>query len=450
MSHLFVNIVMKFYYVFSILFTVVVVLCSSCKEENLKPACKITSHSNEEEITICDEIAISVDADDPDGNVTKVRVLVDGDGIGIDEIAPYNFIWNTGNYGLGLFSLTAIVYDDAGASASDRINVILVPPVYPPIVEFEANPAFGEAPLSVNFTDLSTRNPESFFWDFGDGSTSSLQNPSHTYNYPGRYTVSLTASNEAATNLETKSNYIIAHGDVQTGEHCPGMPTVSDIDGNIYNTIQVGNQCWLKENLKVTKYPNGDEIPYISDNLEWGALEDIDTDDAYCYPGNNTNSEYGAFYSYSAAIADGWEKDNREGQGICPSGWHLPTNQDWDELEENLILNGFNWDESTTGNKIGKSLASTNGWEFSDQQGAVGNDQESNNSTGFTAYPSGYRSHYDGVFNSNGVSGCWWSATSWHSPYFANFRDLSYFMDRLNHPELDKSRGFSVRCVRDF
>lgn len=132
---------------------------------------------------------------------------------------------------------------------------------------------------------------------------------------------------------------------------CPGAPTVTDIDGNVYNTVLIGDQCWMKENLKVTHYPNSDEIPYITDNNAWAALGDNNTDDAYCYYNNNSSSEYGALYTYSAAIADNWQRDNADGQGICPDGWHLPTDAEWTVLIEYLggsIVAGGKMKESGT------------------------------------------------------------------------------------------------------
>ncbi|PLX13479.1 MAG: hypothetical protein C0594_01170 [Marinilabiliales bacterium] len=230
---------------------------------------------------------------------------------------------------------------------------------------------------------------------------------------------------------------------------CPGSPTVSDIDGNVYNTLLIGNKCWMKENLKVTRYPNGDVIPYISDDEEWAALGDNNTDDAYCLYNNNIYSGYGALYSYAAAIADNWGRDNGVGQGVCPDGWHLPTDTEWTELEEFLIANGYNWDGSTSGNKIGKSLASTYGWENSSYQGGVGNDPASNNATGFTALSGGYRTINTGGFWNSGFFGFWWAATEYSSDY-AYGRSMNNNLEYLYRGDYNKSGGFSVRCTRDY
>ena len=212
--------------------------------------------------------------------------------------------------------------------------------------------------------------------------------------------------------------------------------TVTDYDNNIYSTITIGNQTWMAENLKVTHYPNGDAIPHITDNTAWGNLGDNNTDDAYCFYNNDASLGYGALYTYAAA------KD------ACPAGWHLPSDAEWAELENYLADNGYNYDGTTGGNKIGKSLASTSGWSSSNDVGDVGNNQSSNNSTGFTALPGGYRSLSNGSFGNVGYSGLWWSSTEGSSSY-AYDRNLYYGSADVYRGGNDKSLGFSVRCLRD-
>ena len=136
--------------------------------------------------------------------------------------------------------------------------------------------------------------------------------------------------------------------------------TVTDIDGNIYQTIKIGDQCWMAEDLKVSHYPNGDAIPYIDLDATWGALADDNTSDAYTvYADNNNdgtvdiaNPDYGYLYSYAAAIGDNWVRDNdastTDGQGVCPDGWHLPTDTEWLTLE-NEVETGANILASATG-----------------------------------------------------------------------------------------------------
>ena len=215
------------------------------------------------------------------------------------------------------------------------------------------------------------------------------------------------------------------------GGSCP--KSVKDIDGNKYNTVLIGNQCWMQENLKVTHYPNGDTIPYIADDDKWAALADNNTDDAYCYYDNNVNSEYGALYSYAAAIADDWQRDNVEGQGICPAGWHLPTDAEW------TILTDYLGGESVAGGKMKE--AGTSHWH-SPNAGAT-------NESGFTALPGGHRYSSDGTFYYAGYFGYWWSASE-SSSYYVWLRRLYHYNADVGRYIYNKSFGFSVRCMRDF
>lgn len=217
------------------------------------------------------------------------------------------------------------------------------------------------------------------------------------------------------------------------GKPCPDMPTVTDIDGNTYNTVLIGDQCWMQENLKVTHYPNGNAIPYITSNSAWGALGDNNTDDAYCYYDNNTNSEYGALYSYAAAIADSWERDNSHEQGICPNGWHLPTDPEWTVLTDYLggsIVAGGKMKESGTLHWNSPNTGTTN-------------------ESVFTALPGGDRNDDSGTFSSAGNTGYWWSAAE-SSSYYAWYRSLFYSSAYVRRFSGNKSGGFSVRCTRDY
>lgn len=233
--------------------------------------------------------------------------------------------------------------------------------------------------------------------------------------------------------------------------------TVTDIDGNSYNTVTIGTQIWMAENLKVTHYPDGTAILYITDNSQWGNLEDNEIDDAYCYFNNDANGEadtYGALYTWAAAMGDNAVSSNSipSGvQGVCPDGWHLPSDEEWTVLNDYLIDNGYNWDGTTSGNKVGKSMAATSGWNSSTTPGDVGNDQSSNNSTGFTGLSSGRRWYSSaGTFADEGISGTWWSTTE--SPYDTTMsyrRILHYSYDQLDRYFNPKSSGFSVRCVCD-
>ena len=143
---------------------------------------------------------------------------------------------------------------------------------------------------------------------------------------------------------------------------------------------------------------------------------------------------------------------NTPNKEFAPEGWHVPSDAEWTTLEEYLIANGYNYDGTTTGNKIGKAMASTTGWLSSTILGYPGNDQGTNNSSGFNAFPEGIRSYDifwdDGSFGSEGYSAIFWSSTE-NDTDFAWDRILSNRYSYLNRNGNYKQSGFSVRFVRD-
>ena len=138
---------------------------------------------------------------------------------------------------------------------------------------------------------------------------------------------------------------------------------------------------------------------------------------------------------------------NTPNKEFAPEGWHVPSDAEWTTLEEYLIANGYNYDGTTTGNKIAKAIASTTGWISSTQAGAIGNDQSLNNSSGFNAFTEGYRS-VNGSFFYEGSLAIFWSSTeddtsnAWYRYLYLNYSDLYRYVDY-------KQFGFSVRFVRD-
>ena len=199
--------------------------------------------------------------------------------------------------------------------------------------------------------------------------------------------------------------------------------TVTDIDGNTYNIVNIGTQTWMAENLKVTKFPNGTAIPLIIDSTAWANLGDNDY--AYCYYDNTAANRdtYGALYTYAAA------KD------ACPTGWHLPSDAEWTELETYISNDGHSGTEGT-------ALKSTTGWNSSGSRSGNGTDNY-----GFAALPGGYRRN-DGTFLIIGRYGLWWSSTESSSSY-AYYRSLDYNISNVYRNNHLKSRGYSVRCTRD-
>ena len=391
--------------------------CSKDEEkENKLPTCIITSPNNGQEIHLGDAVTISVDAEDLDGNIKEVQFYVDGIIIGSSSSFPYNYEWTTIGETVGSHTLKATAKDNTGVSTSDDVLVDLVG--IAPVAAFTASKIEINEWDSITFNDQSTNTPTSWNWDFGDGNTSTTQNPTNTYNAEGSYTVILTVTNSSGTNTETKTDYIT----VSVG--------VTDIDGNVYNALTIGTQVWMTENLKVTKYPNGNAIPLVTDNTTWGNLGNANTDDAYCYYDNlNINRDtYGALYTYAAA------KD------ACPTGWHLPTDDEWKTLEKHHGMSQIDVDYiGFRGVGIGTKLKAENGWN------------DSGNGTddyGFDGLPGGRRKA--GVFSMVGDHSTWWSSTEDKDiSSAAYYRGLHYSHNNVARGFYYKSSGYSVRCVRD-
>jgi len=195
-----------------------------------------------------------------------------------------------------------------------------------------------------------------------------------------------------------------------------------DIDGNTYRTVQIGNQLWMAENLKVTHYRNGDAIPNVTDNAEWLNL----TTGACCsYDNNSSNaSTYGYLYNWFTV---------NDGRYIAPAGWHVPTDAEWQILVDYL-----------GGNSVAGKLreAGTNHWD-SPNSGAT-------NESGFTALPGGWRHHFgDGSFSDLGSNACFWTATEYDadnawSRYLGHNNYLLVYRTYIG-----KQGGLSVRLLRD-
>jgi uncharacterized protein (TIGR02145 family) len=212
---------------------------------------------------------------------------------------------------------------------------------------------------------------------------------------------------------------------------CEKEKEITDADGNVYNTVTIGTQVWMKENLKTTRYSNGDLIGTTNP-----ATLDISSESTpkyqWAYAGDEGNvANYGRLYTWYAIT------DSRK---VCPTGWHVPAYAEWYTLIDYLVSNDFGYEGD--GYDIAKSIAATSGWTLSGAAGSVGNDQTSNNSSSFTAYPSGYRI-LNGTFNYIGLVCFWWSTPESYSFY------LVYDKTYMDRADVEKYYGLSVRCVKD-
>lgn len=204
-----------------------------------------------------------------------------------------------------------------------------------------------------------------------------------------------------------------------------------DVDDNIYNTVTIGSQIWMKENLKTTRYRNGDLIGTTAQSTM-----DITTVTAPKYQWLHTIVDYGRLYTYYAIT---------DSRNVCPAGWHIPTDAEWTTLTDYLSNNGYGYGGNP--NYIAKSLAATSGYTNDPAPGNVGNDQASNNSSGFTGYPGGGR-YSTGIMNFVTYHGIWWSSTE-SSAAFAYFRCIGYIPAAVYRGVFSESYGLSVRCLKD-
>ncbi len=200
------------------------------------------------------------------------------------------------------------------------------------------------------------------------------------------------------------------------------MPeTMTDIDGNTYGTVTIGPRVWMKANLRTTHYNDGTEIPNVTEDEAWGAL----TTGAYCWYNNDISNKtpYGAIYNWYAANIN----------KLCPTGWHVPSHQEWSDMSYEL-------GPSIAGGK----MKTPGGW-LEPNVGAT-------NESGFTAYPAGKRTGNDefvGAFSGIEIITSWWSSSEFSTDEaYYTYLSRSYsdmWCDKNGY----KSTGFSVRCIKD-
>jgi len=197
--------------------------------------------------------------------------------------------------------------------------------------------------------------------------------------------------------------------------------TVTDIDGNVYKSVKIGNQWWMAENLNVGSFKNGDPIHEAHSMKEW--REHLYSLKCGYYANNPDNGKiYGKLYNWVAV---------NDPRGLAPEGWHVPTDEEWQILADFL-----------GGEEIaGKKLKSTSGWEK-----VTDKDGNGDNSSGFTALPGGL---FDAsvVFQSMGAIAIFWSSTN--NGRFAWRRDLHSWESEFDRVEGHKSSAYSIRLIKD-
>lgn len=211
-------------------------------------------------------------------------------------------------------------------------------------------------------------------------------------------------------------------------------------DGKLYSTVQIGEQCWMAQNLNIGTQISGG-----------GYQTDNDLIEKFCYGNNAANCEtYGGLYEWNEMM----QYTTQEGtQGICPEGWHLPSNAEWTAMTDYVRSQPAYCCNSNTFN-IGKALASTNLWHNpSSYPCGIGNDPGTNNATGFIGLPGGCRTFTSQVppqprFYYLTSTGYWWTSTAFDDVKAKN-RNLYWDRAGMGGSNIAKVAGLSVRCVRD-
>ena len=193
-----------------------------------------------------------------------------------------------------------------------------------------------------------------------------------------------------------------------------GLPR--DGDGNTYDTVEIGNQTWLRQNLRTTKYLNGVSVPLVTDYTEWTSMNSP----GFCWYNNQPEElkeEYGALYN-------GWAANVSY---LCPDGYHVPTKDDWDVLISHL------GGENVAGGKL--KMTGNTYWQ---------DNSFATNESGFSAVGGGVRDHNSGSFNSIRNRGVWWVRASGY-----NYLEIVSMDGNVHLGGLTSKAGFSVRCLKN-
>lgn len=202
---------------------------------------------------------------------------------------------------------------------------------------------------------------------------------------------------------------------------------LTDIEGNVYETVKIGDQVWMAENLRTFRYRNGDQITQVRSN-DWIKF----TSGAHCYyEGESPVFKEKVLYNC-------WVVQDK--RNIAPEGWHVSTEADWVALE-NYVASKIDISGS-----IAKALATNYEWKSSDRENTVGNDLSKNNSFGFNAFPTGMR-NYDGKYFGYGSYATFWLGGG----LTGSSRQILWLSNAISGGDTGNlaSYGYSIRCVKD-
>lgn len=213
------------------------------------------------------------------------------------------------------------------------------------------------------------------------------------------------------------------------GQEFNFITPVTDAAGNMYKTVVIGSKVWMAENLKVTKLNDNTDITYAPEAVDWIVL----TGAGYCWYNNDPDFNkptYGALYNWYAASTS----------NICPVGWHVPTDAEYNAMEVALGLPQSDVDIwGWRGTDHGSKMKSTSGWNSS---------ENGTNTSGFTAVPGGYRYYSDGTYQGQNTYEYFWTATQ-HDADRGWYRLLEGNKTNVYKASGDKRAGKAIRCIKD-
>jgi len=350
---------------------------------------------------------------------------------------PYIFNWNTINEEAGTYTIKSLATNNNSDTISDQITISLTEGTTP-VPLFNADSlSSNKPPLTVRFTDNSLNYPTAWFWDFGDGETSTSKNPTHIYEKYGSYSVTLTVTNSYGSKTKYEEGFIKIISLGNSGDPCPNIE-IFNYEGRDYKTVQIGDQCWMAENLNVGEMINGSAN--MTDN---GIIE------KYCLEDSEEDCEtYGGLYQWNELM-----NYSNNDQGICPGGWHVPTDEEWKTLEgfadSQYAYPDPEWDTTDwRGFDAGKVLKTKTGW-YQAPIPSFGTDI-----LNFGALPGGFRKFPSGTFQSPGPLGYFWTSTIYdESTAWGRMLSSSEYTlednSKVKRFEYIQKYGFSVRCLKD-
>ena len=414
----------------------IILLIVGCEEivapDTTPPTVVITSHESEQ--TINEIVTITVTTED-DVGISHVEFYLDDSLFFNDTELPYELQWNATIYEDGQnITVKVISYDNSDNSTTSQ------PIVY--VIDNSTSRPTPSGLYPITYNDgfqisWSQNNDDDFgFYKLYESLSEDMSNQTLVYETTERVDTNYVVTGVSENEIRY---YQLVVGDVwglHTESEVVSFGYVIDIDGNIYKIVQIGNQIWMAENLKVTHYNDGSEIPTGYSNSEWADLDGTETGAYAVYNDDPSNTDvYGNLYNWYVV------EDER---GVCPAGWNVPTDDEIKELEMYLGMSQVEADDADwRGTNEGSKLA---GMADLWNDGNLVNNPEFGTS-GFNLLPGGYRNG-NGNYYGMGYNGYFWSSTEGND-YLACYRLLDYVTSEVSRYLNNSRGGFSVRCIRD-